>query len=149
MVAIERKVVKSLLITREMDYAIRVVRALHRGGQLSAREIAERENMPQAITYKRLRRLSKAGIVESRRGVEGGYILTYPVDKLYLYDLFKALGVELLLTECLEPGYDCANNRDDTCNVHQELCRIQKVIEDEMKQQPLAELLKPVNSGEH
>ena len=135
-----------LLITRETDYAIRVVRALHRGGQLSAREIAERENMPQAITCKMLRKLSKAGIVESRRGVEGGYILTHPVDKLYLYDLFKALDAELLLTECLEPGYDCANNRDGTCDVHRELCRIQQVIEDEMKKKPLAELLKPVQT---
>ena len=52
-----------MLITRETDYAIRVVRALHRGGQLSAREIAERENMQQAITYKMLRKLSKAGVV--------------------------------------------------------------------------------------
>lgn len=100
-----------MLITRETDYAIRVVRALHRGGQLSAREIAERENMQQAITYKMLRKLSKAGVVESRRGVEGGYILTRPVDELYLYDLFDALDEEMLLTECLEPGYDCKIGR--------------------------------------
>ena len=136
---------RHLLITRETDYAIRVVRALHRGGQLSAREIAERENMQQTITYKMLRKLSKAGIVESRRGVEGGYILTHPVDQLYLYDLFIALGADVLLTECLEPGYDCANNKDGTCKVHQELHRVQQVIEDEMKKKPLAELLSSAN----
>ena len=136
-----------MLITRETDYAIRVVRALHRGGQLSAREIAERENMQQAITYKMLRKLSKAGVVESRRGVEGGYILTRPVDELYLYDLFDALDEEMLLTECLEPGYDCTNNRDGTCAVHKELSRIQKVIEEEMKRKPLSELLKPVGEN--
>ena len=136
-----------MLITRETDYAIRVVRALHRGGQLSAREIAERENMQQAITYKMLRKLSKAGVVESRRGVEGGYILTRPVDELYLYDLFDALDEEMLLTECFEPGYDCANNRDGTCAVHKELSRIQKVIEEEMKRKPLSELLKPVDEN--
>lgn len=135
-----------MLITRETDYAIRVVRALHQSGQLSAREIAERENMQQAITYKMLRKLAKAGVVESRRGVEGGYILTCPVDKLYLYDLFQALDEEMLLTECLESDYDCANNRDGTCEVHMELCRIQKVLEKEMKRKPLAELLKPVPS---
>lgn len=136
-----------MLITRETDYAIRVVRALYRGGQLSAREIAECENMPQAITYKMLRKLSKAGIVESRRGVDGGYILTYPVNELYLYDLFKALDAELLLTECLEPDYNCTNNRDGTCYVHRELCRIQQVIESEMKRKPLSELFQSVDCG--
>ncbi|MGI5979028.1 MAG: RrF2 family transcriptional regulator [Oscillospiraceae bacterium] len=134
-----------MLITRETDYAIRVVRALHRGGQLSAREIAERENMQQAITYKMLRKLYKAGVVESRRGVEGGYILTRPIDKLYLYDLFDALNEEMLLTECLEPGYNCANNQEGTCAVHRELSRIQKIIEAEMKRHPLSELLKAAN----
>lgn len=134
-----------MLITREMDYALRIVRALYQGGQLSAREIAERENMQQAITYKMLRKLSKAGVVVSRRGVEGGYALTKPVGKLYLYDIFHALDEELLLTECLEADYDCANNRDERCNVHKEFCRIQKVIEDEMKRKPLAVLMKPAD----
>lgn len=134
-----------MLITREMDYAIRIVRALHQSGQLSAREIAERENMQQAITYKMLRKLSKAGVVTSRRGVEGGYILIQPVDTLYLYDLFHALDEQLLLTECLETDYDCANNQDGSCKVHREFCRIQKVIEDEMRRKTLAELMEPVD----
>ena len=85
--------------------------------------------------------------MESRRGVEGGYILTRPVDELYLYDLFDALDEEMLLTECLEPGYDCANNRDGICAVHKELSRIQKVIEEEMKRKPLSELLTPVDEN--
>lgn len=55
-----------MLITRELDYAIRTLRALHRHGQLSAAAVAELEHMPKAITLKTLSRLHGAGIVESR-----------------------------------------------------------------------------------
>ena len=39
---------------REMDYALRVLRALHQNGQQSAAAIAQREHMPKAITLKLL-----------------------------------------------------------------------------------------------
>ena len=56
-----------MLITRELDYAIRTLRALHRHGQLSAAAVAELEHMPKAITLKTLSRLHGAGIVEIGR----------------------------------------------------------------------------------
>ena len=35
-----------------MDYAVRVVRALKDGTKVSATEVAKKEHLPQAITYK-------------------------------------------------------------------------------------------------
>ncbi len=37
-------------MTREMDYALRILRALHQEEQLSAAAIAQREHMPKAVT---------------------------------------------------------------------------------------------------
>ena len=130
-----------MLITREMDYGLRIVRALHGAQQRSAVEIAQAEKMPSAITYKMLKRLTKAGILESRRGVSGGYMLRRPVDELTLYDVFCAMETTPQLTECLAPGYRCENNSDGSCCVHREFCRIQRSLETELKRYTLAEIL--------
>nr|WP_302606756.1 Rrf2 family transcriptional regulator [uncultured Alistipes sp.] len=81
-----------MLVTREMDYALRILRALHREGQLSAAAVARQENMQKAITLKLLNRLLAAGIVESRRGVSGGYFLKRPCEELSIYDVFQSIG---------------------------------------------------------
>ena len=80
-----------MLLTREMDYALRITRALHQNGLLSAAAIAQRENMPKAITLKILKKLHNAGLVSSRRGSSGGYALDQSCDTLYLLDLFQSL----------------------------------------------------------
>lgn len=137
-----------MLITREMDYAIRAVRALRRTELLPAAEIARQENMQPAITYKVLKQLVKAGIVESRRGVEGGYLLRRPCTELTLWDLFHALGEDLLVTVCLQPGHRCDNNADGGCGVHQEFSRIQHRLEAELRQKSLEELLAPAQAAD-
>lgn len=130
-----------MLVTHEMDYAVRIVRALTQKGQLSASAVAQREGMHQAVTYKVLKQLARAGIVESRRGADGGYFLKHPASELTLYDLFHALGECMLLTQCLEPGHCCENNAQDGCTVHREFARIQQVLEQELKRTPLSTLL--------
>jgi len=141
MVQIERRAA-CMLVTREMDYAVRAIRALHRNGQLPAPEIARREHIQTGVTYKMLKKLAKAGIVESRRGAEGGYLLSRPCSELTLWDLFHALGEDLLLTECLRPDFLCENNPEGCCGVHREFCRIQHRLEEELKQKTLEELIR-------
>ena len=118
-----------MFITREMDYAVRILRALRSGEQLTSAQIAAREHMAP-----------RAGIIESRRGHVGGYALARPAGELTLYDLFSALGGQLFITECLEPGYDCANNVCGACGVHREFARIQQRLEEELKCKTLEEL---------
>lgn len=129
-----------MLVTREMDYAIRAVRALDRCGQLSASAVAEREHMQPAMAYKVLKKLHKAGIVESRRGTEGGYLLEKDSGQLTLLDLFRALEEQLLMTECLKRGHCCANNAGGGCGPHREFCRIQRLLEAELRRTTLKTL---------
>ena len=56
-----------MLMTREMDYALRILRALHREEQLSAAEIAQRESIPKAITVKILKKLHTCSRPWARR----------------------------------------------------------------------------------
>lgn len=54
-----------MLITRESDYALRMLRALADGRILTAGELEEQEELPQKFAYKILKKLQKAGYVSS------------------------------------------------------------------------------------
>ena len=61
-----------MLITRETDYALRILRALAPGSCLTVGEIAEKESLPHKFTYKIMKKMEKAGIIRIIRGVNGG-----------------------------------------------------------------------------
>jgi len=127
-----------MLITREMDYALRVLRALHREGQLSAAAIAQKEHMPKAITLKVLRKLHTAGMISSCRGSSGGYALKRPCESMHLGELFQALGEPIYVNRCQTPGYHCENCAPNHCGVCRELFRIQKVLDEELHKTSLS-----------
>ena len=129
-----------MLMTREMDYALRILRALHQGGQLSAAAVAQREHMPKAITLKLLNRLLSVGIVESRRGVNGGYFLKRSCEELKIFDLLQALGDPPLVNRCQREGYSCENYPKGGCGVCRELCRIQDILNQELQRTPLSDI---------
>ena len=129
-----------MLMTREVDYAMRTLRALHRYWQLPAAAVAELEHMPKAVTLKTLNQLHSAGIVESRRGVSGGYLLQRPCGELTLLDLFQALGKPPLLNRCQREGYCCENHPDGDCGMCRELDRIQLALNLEFQKTPLSEM---------
>ncbi len=129
-----------MLITREMDYTLRILRALHRGGQLSAAAVARQEHMQKAITLKLLNRLLSAGIVESRRGISGGYFLKCPCEDMSLYDVFQAMGDQPLINRCQREGYQCENFPKGGCGVCRELCRIQEALNQELQRTPLSDI---------
>ncbi|WP_408609060.1 RrF2 family transcriptional regulator [Aminipila terrae] len=70
-----------MLITRETDYALRILRALADGQQLTSADICQREILPQNFVYKILKKLNKSGIVYIARGAEGGCKLTADLKK--------------------------------------------------------------------
>ena len=132
-----------MLITRECDYAVRVVRALAAGRRMSVGDICEREFITAPFAYKILKKLQKAGIVKGFRGVHGGYSLNCKAEDLTLYDIYTAIDPEFLIIDCLETGYDCPRNGegDHACSVHCELCEIQKELRALLRRRNLKELI--------
>ncbi len=130
-----------MLITREMDYAVRVVRALKDGTKVSASEVAKKEHLPQAITYKVLNSLLKSKLIGSMRGVNGGYYFKCDLSNTTLYDICVALGEDMSITECIREGYDCINNRCGECILNKEFNRIQSSLNRELQMTTLDKLL--------
>lgn len=137
-----------MLISREMDYALRIIRALSSGPH-SAQEIADMETMTRAITLKVLNKLKKAGIITSIRGQVGGYQLKEHWQNLTLCDLIAAMEGDLLVNRCQCPGYTC-ENCPEGCAFRNELSRIQNVLYTELTRRTLQEILQayPSQKGE-
>lgn len=79
-----------LLMTRELDYALRILRALHREEKVSASTISQREHISKAITLKLLKRLHASGLVSSCRGAKGGYSLSSSCEEMTVTSSLKA-----------------------------------------------------------
>lgn len=131
-----------MLITRESDYAIRIIRALSHGEITNIQSICAKEQITSAIAYKIARKLEKAGILKSYRGNTGGYALNRDLNSLTLYDILTVIDPKLLIIECMESGYECSLNMPEhPCLVHQEFCRIQHKLSQELKATSLAKIL--------
>ena len=96
-----------MFITRESDYAVRVIRALWGENRLSVSDICEKESVTAPFAYKILKKLQKAKIVRGYRGVHGGYALNKGLDELTLYDIYAAIDPDMFIIECLNPEYSC------------------------------------------
>jgi Rrf2 family protein len=129
-----------MFITREADYAIRILRELNGHGRKTVQEICEHEQVPQQYGYKILKKLEKAALVQSFRGASGGYTLARHTKDISLLDVIQAIDRELLINECLGHDYRCPmNSGGKYCGVHSELCRIQEVLTDALKERSLAD----------
>lgn len=132
-----------MLITRECDYAVRVIRALSGEERLSVNDICEREAITAPFAYKILKKLQKADIVKGFRGVHGGYSLNRDLSELRLYDVYTAIDPDMRIIECLDPDYDCARDGGNgtICLVHRELAQIQDELWKLLQRKTLKEIL--------
>jgi Rrf2 family protein len=130
-----------MFITKESDYAVRIIRELADGGKKTVQYICEQEQIPHQYGYKILKKLEKGGLVCSFRGTNGGYCLAKKTSEITLFDALAAVD-SLLFTECLGHGYNCPMNRGrKQCGVHAEFFRIQQMILAGLKEKSLAEIL--------
>jgi len=72
-------------------------------GPISAGTIAKKYGLPVPFVEKIMGELRAAGIVNSRKGRDGGYTLRVPPDKVTLRQLLEALGESLDLVRCVRP----------------------------------------------
>ena len=131
-----------MLLSKECDYAIRIMRALAGGELVSVQQICRQEGMTVSMAYKLARKLEKTGYIRSYRGSNGGYSLNVSLKEVTLYDICKAIDKDLLVCKCISCGYACEKNTEASpCLVHRELCRIQGILNRELRSKSLSEIL--------
>jgi Rrf2 family protein len=81
-------------ISAKTDYALRAaieLASLHSDDPVKGEAIATAQGIPLRFLENILGDLRNAGIVESRRGVEGGYLLARPAGEIALADVVRAV----------------------------------------------------------
>lgn len=101
------------------DYACRalVSLALHGGGQTptSVREIADRTGLPQPYLEQILLALKGAGLVRSKRGVGGGYVLARDPESILLSQIVSAVDGPITAGDFGEPHTNGACDHEGQC----------------------------------
>lgn len=132
-----------MFITRECDYAVRVIRALAGEQRLSVTEICEKESITAPFAYKILKKLQKSKIVRGYRGVHGGYSLDKGLNELTLYNVYCAIDPDMFIIECMDPKSRCIRDGQDglPCHVHRELEAIQKELWKMLERKTLQQIM--------
>lgn len=97
----------SARVTSKTDYATRAVLCLalqECGHVVSIGEISDRAGIPVKFLESILVVLKNAGLLESRRGKEGGYLLARAPEDLTVGDVVCAMEGALAPAEALEPA---------------------------------------------
>jgi len=75
---------------------------------VSIREISRHQNIPIPHLEQVLSKLRRAGLVESYRGIRGGYRLTRSPEQVSIGDVIRALEGDIALSDCVHPSFDPA-----------------------------------------
>ena len=104
-----------LRFTRAADYGVRAmmhIGSLSDDGVALKDDIAAAQHIPPSFTAKILRKLVKAGLLRSARGVNGGFHLGKPASQISLLDIVEGVEGPIHLTECAPDPEHCALAHD-------------------------------------
>lgn len=112
-----------MMFSTKAEYGVRVMVELARrasegdGDQVvPLAEIAEHDGMPLAYLEHLVARLRKAGLIDSKRGSRGGYMLARPAEQITTAEIVEALEGAIAPIECITQGPDgtvvCSREQD-------------------------------------
>ncbi|MBW4077604.1 MAG: Rrf2 family transcriptional regulator [Acidobacteria bacterium] len=101
------------------DYASRALLSLALRDDLSTptsvRDLAERTGLPQPYLEQILLSLKGVGLVRSKRGVGGGYVLARPADAITLAEIVAAVDGPIVAGDFGEPHREGACDHEGQC----------------------------------
>ena len=102
-------------ITRSGEYGLRglVFLAKQPPDKVSlVSEVSREENIPETFLAKIFQRLSKAGVLWSFRGANGGFKLRKPAHEITMKEIIEALEGPIVLNRCLLNKGECKAEKD-------------------------------------
>lgn len=129
-------------LTNLADYAVVLSCELaHSQGVLqSANELSERSGIPVPTVSKILGALSRADILNSQRGLGGGFCLARAPETITVADIVEAIDGPVSLTACAD-GEDINCTLIDECTMQPHWHKINSAVRDALAAVTLAEIL--------
>lgn len=123
-----------MLISREVDYGIRIVLLLCESGRkMDAKEISDITGISIRFTLKILGKLTSSDLVGSFRGSKGGYIIKKEPKDISAYDVIEVLEGGLKINGCFEDKSNCSTEKMSICGFRKKLCNLDYRVTQELK----------------
>ena len=138
------------------EYALRalIVLGLNYGESVVRIETVSRlQNIPKRFLEQILNELKSAGIVESRRGVAGGYRLRLPPEKVTLAEVIRYIEGPLAPVSCVSERFyeGCTCPDENNCGIRSVMKEVRDAIVKILEAVTLAQLCERVRKlqGNH
>lgn len=136
------------MITRRAKYALKALLYLARqpeGEATLIRDLAEAEGIPKKFLEQILLDLNRKGLLRSRKGKGGGYLLAKSPDRIMMGDVIRLTDGPLAPVPCVsKTAYhrceECADEK--TCLIRRTMKDVREAIAAIMDQTSLADMLK-------
>ena len=109
----------------------------------TAATLAQSTRLPVPTVSKLLKQLSRAGLLESRRGTKGGYAISRPLTVVSVADIVSAVEGPIALTECMTAeGTVC--EIEALCPTRSNWRQINDALVNALNNVSLAEMAQPI-----
>jgi Rrf2 family protein len=133
---------KVYLIKSDTDYALRMLVNLalrNDAGPVTAAVLVDGQNVPVDFAYKILQKLCRAKILNSFKGVNGGFVLAKKPEAISLLDVIEAVQGRIIIRPCLLGDENCVSAKP--CPVSAKLQKLQETLDSEMQGITLAQII--------
>lgn len=132
-----------LRLPKKVEYGLIAIRHLasqSRDSVVTAKEIAEKYDIPVELLAKVLQRLAKKGLITSYQGVKGGYTLSRKPSEITLSSIISAIDGPQNITHCFAESPEVCSIFS-TCTIRNPLEKIQSNIDQAFSKVTLSEII--------
>jgi Rrf2 family protein len=145
-----------LRLTKKADYGLMALKYLAeqaqpgspQAGSQSAKDIAEAYHIPPPLLAKILQTLTRAGLLVSHAGTNGGYALARPAKEISAFEVIRAIDGPLFITSCITIHGTC--DLAGHCTIKEPLRKVNDSIKELLSGIRISDLVEMADAhGEH
>ncbi|MEK7597406.1 MAG: Rrf2 family transcriptional regulator [Patescibacteria group bacterium] len=130
-----------LSITKQSDYGLILISFVYKKNRLvKLSDLIKDTKLPQRFLARIAAELTKHGLLISREGKNGGYLVSPKVKTVSLYDYLSIFENDVIVSSCVDENFDCKFEK--ICN-HKDFIkkRLNVVLTKELKKIKLLQLI--------
>jgi len=130
-----------LAITKQSDYGLILISFVYKKkGLVKLSELIKETKLPQRFLARIAAELTKHGLLISKEGKSGGYIISPKVKKISLYEYLTIFENDVVVSSCVDDDFDCKFEK--ICN-HKDFIKkkLSVVLTKELKKIKLLQLI--------
>jgi len=118
-------------VSRKGEYALRAMIDLslnYEKGTVQIHDISQREKIPQKFLEQILLTLKNAGLLQSKRGIGGGYSLIKPPGKISLAEVIRIIDGPLAPLSCVSQWAHISCPEEKNCGLYGVMLEVRNAI---------------------